>query len=81
MISLRWLAPREALDAHTRGEISLRNPTIRNLMLLEGAASAAEALARLRERRVVTIRPRVIVDASGVRRVLNPGDPGYDAPA
>jgi hypothetical protein len=81
MISLRWLAPREALEAHTRGEISLRNPTVRNLMLFDGSASTADALARLRGRPVVTIRPRVIVDASGTRRVLNPGDPGYDAPA
>jgi 8-oxo-dGTP pyrophosphatase MutT (NUDIX family) len=77
MISLRWLSPREALDAQTRGEISLRNPTVRNLMLLEGAGSAADALARLRGRAVVTIRPRVIVDESGKRQVLNPGDPGY----
>jgi 8-oxo-dGTP pyrophosphatase MutT (NUDIX family) len=77
MISLRWLSPREALDAQTRGEISLRNPTVRNLMLLEGAGSAADALARLRGRSVVTIRPRVIVDESGKRMVLNPGDPGY----
>jgi hypothetical protein len=26
---------------------------------------------------VVTIRPRVMVDESGKRTVLNPGDPGY----
>jgi 8-oxo-dGTP pyrophosphatase MutT (NUDIX family) len=77
MISLRWLAPREALDAQQRGEISLRNPTVKNLVLFEGAASAADALARLRGREVVTIRPRVIIDEHGTRRVLNPGDPGY----
>ena len=77
MISLRWLSPREALDAQQRGEISLRNPTIRNLMLFEGTASAADALARLRGREVVTIRPRVVIDENGNRRVLNPGDPGY----
>lgn len=77
MISLRWLAPREALDANQRGEISLRNPTVKNLMLFEGATSAADALARLRGREVLTIRPRVIIDEHGTRRVLNPGDPGY----
>src|SRR5688572_5341496 len=77
MISLRWLAPREALDAHARGEISLRNPTVRNLMLLEGA-SAAAALDRLRGRAVTTIRPKVVFDEHGKRRVFNPGDPGYD---
>lgn len=77
MVSLRWLAPREALDAHQRGELSLRNPTVKNLMLFDGAASAADALARLRGREVVTIRPRVFFDAQGRRHVLNPGDPGY----
>jgi 8-oxo-dGTP pyrophosphatase MutT (NUDIX family) len=77
MISLRWLAPREALDAHARGEISLRNPTVRNLMLLEGD-SAAAALGRLRGREVTMIRPKVVFDESGKRRVFNPWDPGYD---
>jgi 8-oxo-dGTP pyrophosphatase MutT (NUDIX family) len=78
MISLRWLAPREALDAHARGEISLRNPTVRNLMLLDGA-SAAEALERLRGRTVATIRPKVVFDEHGKRRLYNPWDAGYDA--
>ena len=77
MVSLRWLAPREALDAHARGDISLRNPTVRNLMLLDGA-STAEALAHLRGREVKTIRPKVIFDEHGKRRVFNPWDPGYD---
>ena len=81
MISLRWLSPREALDSHRRGEISLRNPTVRNLMLLEDGACAADVLARLQGRAVTTIRPRVVVDERGQRRVLNPGDPGYDAAA
>ena len=81
MISLRWLSPREALESQQRGEISLRNPTVRNLMLLDGAASVADVLERLRGRTVTTIRPRVIVDEHGQRRVLNPGDPGYDAAA
>jgi hypothetical protein len=78
MISLRWLAPREALDAHARGAISLRNPTVRNLMLLEGD-SAAAALGRLRGREVKTIRPKVVFDEHGKRLVFNPWDPGYDA--
>jgi 8-oxo-dGTP pyrophosphatase MutT (NUDIX family) len=77
MISLRWLAPSDALDAHARGELSLRNPTVRNLMLLEGQ-SAVAALDRLRGREVKTIRPKVVFDEHGKRRVFNPGDPGYD---
>jgi len=76
VIAVRWLGPREAIDAAARGEISLRNPTVRNLMLFEGAPSVAVALARLAGRPVETIRPRVL-DDSGKRRVLMPGDPGY----
>jgi 8-oxo-dGTP pyrophosphatase MutT (NUDIX family) len=79
MISLRWLSPREALDAQQRGELSLRNPTVRNLTLLDGATSAAEVVERLRGREVKTIRPKVVFDEHGTRRVFNPGDPGYDA--
>jgi len=76
VIAVRWLSPREAIDAAARGEISLRNPTVRNLMLLEGAPSAAAALGRLAGRSVETIRPRVL-EEGGRRRVLMPGDPGY----
>jgi 8-oxo-dGTP pyrophosphatase MutT (NUDIX family) len=74
---LRWLTPAEALDAQQRGEISLRNPTIKNLMLFTDAASTEDALARLRGRAVTTIRPRVIFLPDGTRQVLHPGDPGY----
>ncbi len=76
---LRWLAPAEALTAQERGEISLRNPTIKNLMLFTEAGSASDALARLRGRPVTTIRPRVILLPDGTRRILNPGDPGYES--
>jgi 8-oxo-dGTP pyrophosphatase MutT (NUDIX family) len=77
VIDLRWLAPGEALAAHKRGEISLRNPTVRNLMLFTEATSAADALSQLRGRAVTTIAPRVIVGPDGARRILMPGDPGY----
>jgi 8-oxo-dGTP pyrophosphatase MutT (NUDIX family) len=74
---LRWHTPAEALDAERRGEISLRNPTIKNLMLFTGAASGADALGGLRGRVVTTIAPRVIMQPDGSRRVLMPGDPDY----
>ena len=74
---VRWLTPREALDANARGELSLRNPTIKSLELFDGAPSAAAALERLRGREIRAILPRVIFEG-GKRRVLNPGDPGYD---
>lgn len=56
---VRWLAPRDALAAAARGELSLRTPTARNLELFDGAASAAAALARLADRPVTTVRPRL----------------------
>jgi 8-oxo-dGTP pyrophosphatase MutT (NUDIX family) len=76
IVDVRWLAPREALDAAARGKISLRNPTVRNIELFDGAAGAAEALARLAGRTITTIRPRVVTK-DGVRQVLMPGDAGY----
>jgi 8-oxo-dGTP pyrophosphatase MutT (NUDIX family) len=77
VIDLRWLAPREALEAQKRGEISLRHPTMRNLVLLSEAASTADALKRLAAREVRTILPRAVTGADGARRILLPGDPGY----
>jgi len=73
---IRWLTVRDALDAGRSGRLNLRNPTMKNLELFDGAETAAEALARLRGRRVETIRPRVIGEGA-TRQVLLPGDPGY----
>jgi 8-oxo-dGTP pyrophosphatase MutT (NUDIX family) len=76
MTDLKWLTPAEAIDAQRRGEITLRNPTVKNLMLFDGARTTTEALDGVRDREVRTIRPRIIME-QGERRVLMPGDPGY----
>ena len=76
IIDARWVTPAEALEAAKRGEISLRNPTVRNIELFLGAGSVAQALERLHGRTIPTIRPRVVTK-DGARRVLMPGDPGY----
>lgn len=78
MTDLRWLAPAEAVAASTRGEIMLRNPTIKNLLRFDGARTVAEALDQVRDRPVRTILPRIVVEADGTRRALLPGDRGYD---
>ena len=78
MTDLRWLAPAEAVAANTRGEIMLRNPTVKNLMRFDGARTVAEALDQVRDRPVRTILPRIVVEADGTRRALLPGDSGYD---
>lgn len=76
MTDLKWLTPQEALAAQKRGEISLRNPTVKNLLLFDGARDTAHALERLRDRVVTTIRPRIVMEGDQ-RRVLMPGDAGY----
>jgi 8-oxo-dGTP pyrophosphatase MutT (NUDIX family) len=76
MTDLKWLTPAEAVDAQRRGEISLRNPTVKNLLLFDGATSTTHALDRLRDRPVPTIRPRIVMEGSE-RKVLMPDDPGY----
>jgi 8-oxo-dGTP pyrophosphatase MutT (NUDIX family) len=76
MTDLKWLTPSEAVDAQRRGEISLRNPTVKNLLLFDGATSTTHALDRLRDRPVPTIRPRIVMEGTE-SKVLMPGDAGY----
>jgi 8-oxo-dGTP pyrophosphatase MutT (NUDIX family) len=76
MTDLKWLTPQEALAAQNRGEISLRNPTVKNLLLFDAARDTAHALERLGDRVVTTIRPRILIEGHQ-RRVLMPGDPEY----
>jgi 8-oxo-dGTP pyrophosphatase MutT (NUDIX family) len=73
---VRWLSPDEAFAAAKTGEISLRNPTARNIDLFRGGTSADDAVRRVVGREIPTIRPRVLLE-NGVRRVLMPGDVGY----
>jgi 8-oxo-dGTP pyrophosphatase MutT (NUDIX family) len=77
IVDLRWLPPEEALEAAARGEISLRNATMRNVQLFVGAPSSAAALERLALRAITTIRPRIVILPDGGRQTLMPGDAGY----
>jgi len=76
IVGVRWLTPQEALAALERREITLRTPTIKNLQLLAGPGSAAERVARLGQREVPTIRPRVLTIDGKPVPVL-PGDPRW----
>ena len=76
MTDLKWLTPAEAVDAQRSGKITLRNPTVKNLMLFDGARTTAEALDGVRNREVRTIRPRIVMEGDQ-RKVLMPGDAGY----
>jgi len=75
VIDLRWYAPRAALAAFKAGEISLRNPTVQNMKLVD-APNVAAALEGVKDLEVPTIRPRVIMDGDK-RKILMPGDPGW----
>jgi 8-oxo-dGTP pyrophosphatase MutT (NUDIX family) len=71
-----WISPRDALDRHAAGELSLVFPTIKHLESLLPYASAEEVLAAASERRIEPILPRVVGEGEAQRVVL-PGEPGY----
>ena len=76
-----WFTPRQALEAHAAGELSLVFPTIKHLQQLEAFGSADELLAWAQGRVVVPVEPKVVIEGE-VARVVLPGEPGYeDAPA
>ena len=75
-VEARWLRPADALTAGARDELLLVFPTIKHLEQLADYASVGEAMTRARERRVLAVAPRVLVEG-GVARVILPGEPGY----
>jgi 8-oxo-dGTP pyrophosphatase MutT (NUDIX family) len=77
VVDARWLRPQDALDAGARDELSLVFPTIKHLEELAQFESVDHALEEARQRKVLPVEPRVLVDG-GVARVLMPGEPGYD---
>jgi 8-oxo-dGTP pyrophosphatase MutT (NUDIX family) len=76
-VELAWLTAQDALDAHADGRILLVFPTIRQLEQLRGFTTVDALIDHARDRRVTPARPRVIL-ADGSRRVVMPGEPGYD---
>jgi 8-oxo-dGTP pyrophosphatase MutT (NUDIX family) len=74
----QWIRPLDALDAHSRGELELILPTIRNLEAIAHLSSAHDVVEYARSLRgVVRVEPR-IVTSDGEVRILMPGDDGYD---
>jgi 8-oxo-dGTP pyrophosphatase MutT (NUDIX family) len=76
-VALGWFTPREALDAHARGEILLVFPTIKHFEQLELFDSADALIEHARHREVLPVEPKVVVTGE-TARVLLPGEPGYD---
>ena len=56
----RWVSPARVLEEFEAGQVQLAFPTRMNLMLLEGIATAAEAMALLSARRVEQVITEVI---------------------
>ncbi len=73
----QWVRPRDALEAHERGELDMIMPTIRNLEAIADFATAGQVLAYARSLvDVAKTEPRV-VERDGSFVILLPGDEGY----
>jgi 8-oxo-dGTP pyrophosphatase MutT (NUDIX family) len=73
-----WYVPRGALDLHGAGELELVFPTIKHLQSLLPFTSSEQALAAAPDRDLAPILPKVVGEGEE-RRVVLPGEPGYDA--
>jgi 8-oxo-dGTP pyrophosphatase MutT (NUDIX family) len=76
-VGARWFEPRRALRKHAAGELDLVFPTIKHLESLLPHQTADEVLAAAIDRGLEPILPRV-VGRGADRRVLLPGEQGYD---
>jgi 8-oxo-dGTP pyrophosphatase MutT (NUDIX family) len=77
-----WLEPTGALALSIRGDIILPPPTWTMLREIEPFASVEAALLWARTRKVVRRQPKLLIEDSGRRLLLLPGDPLYpEAPS
>lgn len=71
-----WFNPREALDSHAAGELSLVFPTLRQLEALLEFDRSEEAIDAMRERAIEPVLPKVVGEGED-RRIVLPSDPDY----
>jgi len=71
-----WFAPRRALDMRAAGELELVFPTIKHLESLLPYATSNQVLEAVGHR-VEPVLPKLIGEGEE-RRVVLPGDPGYE---
>ena len=76
-VGFTWRRPQDALDAGTRDELLLVFPTIKHLEQLAEHGSVEDALEAARQRKVLPVEPRVVLEG-GVAQVLMPGEDGYE---
>ncbi|MFT7684887.1 MAG: 8-oxo-dGTP pyrophosphatase MutT (NUDIX family) [Candidatus Azotimanducaceae bacterium] len=71
-----WIKPENALEGAKSGEFTIIFPTRLNIEMLGNAKTTAEAFAQARERKVVTVEPRIEQREDGNYLCL-PIDAGY----
>ena len=76
-IDAGWFAPRRALERHAAGEMELVFPTIKHLESLLPYATSQEVLDAVGDR-VEPVLPKVVGEGEE-RRILLPGDSGYES--
>ncbi len=76
-VDLRWTSPAAAVAAYARDELALVLPTLTHLQELSAFTTVDALLAHARGREIVPVLPRVVFDGDA-RRILLPGEPGYD---
>jgi 8-oxo-dGTP pyrophosphatase MutT (NUDIX family) len=75
VIGTRWVTPREALEDHSEGRITLIFPTVRTMVALDRFDRAGDVLAHAAgQERVDAVVPMLRDEGDGLRIVL-PGDP------
>ncbi len=74
----QWVRPKDALDAHARGELDMIFPTIRNLESIAAFSSSRDVLDYARSlTNIPRIEPRIVTRA-GTTTILLTGDDGYE---
>jgi 8-oxo-dGTP pyrophosphatase MutT (NUDIX family) len=78
-IASMWVAPREALDRASAGELTMMPPTVANLEFLAGFQSVDEAMSTARSLPAPPcILPKIVFVDGKIAGIKLPGEPGYD---
>jgi 8-oxo-dGTP pyrophosphatase MutT (NUDIX family) len=72
-----WISPGAALEAASKGEMTIIFPTLKNLERLASFGSVEELLGWASEYTPQVVRPRVKFEDGSIR-ILIPGDEGYE---
>jgi 8-oxo-dGTP pyrophosphatase MutT (NUDIX family) len=76
-VDLRWTTANAATGAYARDEIELAFPTLKLIEGLTAFATVDELLEHAHELDVQPVLPRVVLSGEK-RRILLPGEPGYE---